>query len=93
MSGQERRGDLPHSVIIEGRERINLSGVTDVVSFDENIIETVTTRGYLSIQGNDLHIDSMSVNTGDLIVTGELTSLVYSTDDRGREGFFSRIFR
>ena len=48
MAQEERSREMPHSVILEGREKLTISGVTDVHSFDEEqvLLETVRGIGY-----------------------------------------------
>ena len=51
MAQEERSREMPHSVILEGREKLTISGVTDVHSFDEEQVLLETVRGMLIIQG------------------------------------------
>lgn len=83
-----------HSVIIENRRTMTISGITDVDSFDERMICLYTQLGELTIKGRELHIDSMSVETGDMIITGDIWSAVYG--DRDKKASLSalgRLFR
>lgn len=84
--------ELPHSVILEGRERLSLSGVTDVSGFDEEAIYTETTRGRLSIHGSGLHIEKLSLDSGEMVIEGVIDRLEYEAEVRSGGGFFSRIF-
>ena len=85
------RPEFPHSVILEGRERLVVSGVVDVMSFDEVQIDVETTRGGLVIKGNGLHIESLSIDNGELHITGVIDSMAYETERRRGGGFFSRL--
>lgn len=83
-----------HNIILENRRSMSVSGVTDVDSFDEKTISLYTELGELVIQGRELHIDSMSVETGNMTITGDIWSMVYG--DRDRKGPLSalgRLFR
>ena len=83
----------PHQVVLEERERLMISGVEEVESFDENTIWLSTACGDLEVQGEDLHIEALSLEGGELKVEGEVDSLTYE-EDSGREGgFFARLFR
>lgn len=84
---------MPHSVIIQNRSRMTVSGVEDVLAFDEVQIDARTTGGMLFIKGSDLHIESLSIDSGELSVAGRIDELVYSDTENRREGFFSRLFR
>jgi sporulation protein YabP len=82
----------PHSVILEDRERLSISGVVEVDSFDERQIIMRTTKGNLILRGNELHIEKLSLETGDLSVTGLITDLCYEeTSVSG--SLWSRLFK
>ncbi len=83
-----------HNLILENRNVLSLTGVTDVDTFDEKSIVLYTQLGELVIQGKDLHINSMSVETGCLSVEGDIWSLVYGDKDRKKAPtFFSKLFK
>lgn len=74
-----------HNIILEERERLSVSGVTDVESFDDTRVAIYTTLGEMDIRGKRLHVDEMSLETGDIIVTGDIKSLVYGDKDRTKK--------
>ena len=83
-----------HNVIMEGREKLTVSGVEDVDSFDENEVIAKTVRGRLIIRGEDLKLEKLSLDTGEIIACGRVDSFEYENDgphDSG--GFFARLFR
>ena len=80
-----------HNIILENRKSLNISGITDVDSFDEREICLYTELGELTIQGRELHIDSMSVESGNMTITGDIWSLVYG--DKERRGPVSALVR
>lgn len=82
-----------HSVILEDRKQLSLSGVSDVSSFDEQSVVLATELGELTIKGSDLHIDRFSLETGELNLDGVIDSLVYAENRQSEGGFFSRLFR
>ncbi len=83
-----------HSIIMENRRTMNISGITDVDSFDEKTIVLFTQLGELTIKGRELHIDSMSVETGDMVITGDIWSAVYGDRDRKKPvSAIGRLFR
>lgn len=79
------------NLILENRKNLSISGITDVDSFDEKAICLYTQLGELTIQGRELHIDSMSVETGDMTVTGDIWAVVYG--DKERKGPLSALGR
>ncbi len=74
-----------HNIILEERSRLSISGVTDVESFDENEISLYTTLGELSIKGKCLHVDEMSLESGNITISGDVKSLVYGDKDRTKK--------
>ena len=82
---------MDHHLILEDRERLTVSGVEEVESFDENTIVMGTAQGMLIVRGEGLHIEKLSLDGGDLKVEGMVESLTYEEDRRGRGGFFSRL--
>jgi len=84
---------LRHSVVMEGRRRLSVTGVEEVESFDENTIIMSTTQGVLVVRGENLHIEALSLEGGELKVEGDVDGLTYE-EEMGREGgFFARLFR
>ena len=84
---------LPHSLMIDRREKLSVSGVLDVSSFNEQEIVTETSMGALIIRGDALHVEKLSVDSGDVTITGRIDSLEYEDGAPASEGFFSRLFR
>lgn len=81
-----------HRLELEGRERLTVSGVEDVDRFDETGIVMSTSVGMLVVTGEDLHIDKLSLDGGELHVDGRIDSISYEEESGGRGGFFSRLF-
>ncbi len=77
--------ELNHNVIIENRSSLSLSGVTDVENFDENEISLYTSMGDMVIRGKNLHVESVSIESGNMNVTGEIRSLVWGDKDRTKK--------
>ncbi|MBE6862624.1 MAG: sporulation protein YabP [Ruminococcus sp.] len=91
---QEKNIKTNHNLILENRKSLTISGITDVDSFDEKAICLYTQLGELTIQGKELHIDSMSVETGDMTVTGDIWAIIYGDRDRhGPLTALGRLFR
>lgn len=84
---------LPHILTLEERKKLTVSGVSDVDSFDEDLIVAYTSLGELTIRGDGLHISHLDVETGELAVDGTVYEMTYSTDKPRAGGFFSRLLR
>jgi len=82
-----------HSMIVENRRKIVLTGVKDVESFNENDMIIITHSGGLRVKGRGLEISKINVETGDLEMTGVVTSLHYSDIDRTPNNIITKLFR
>ena len=82
-----------HSINMEERKRAFITGVTDVLSFDEECIVADTAEGALVFRGRDLHITNLNLDKGELNVDGEFTGISYEETVPFKSGFFGRIFR
>ena len=89
---RNRAQDIPHNIIIEGRARMSVSGVEDVENFDDATVVLYTNRGMLVIRGSGLHIERLSLETGELAVDGTIDGIQYS-DEVQSGGFWSRLFK
>lgn len=82
----------PHSLCLENREVLNLTGIIDVSGFDEETVSLQTPCGNLIVKGQSLHINRLSLDTGDVSVDGRINSLQYLGDVR-QKGIISKIFK
>ena len=82
----------PHRLVLDQRNRLTVSGVDEVESFDENTILMSTSLGDLTVRGRDLHIETLSLGGGDLKVEGTIDSLTYEAE-APRGGLLSRLLR
>lgn len=90
---EKRTVKLPHNLILEGRKKLTLTGVSDVDSFDDRAVVAYTSYGELTIKGKDLHISKLSLESGELSLDGEISSMSYSESHETSGGFFSKLFR
>jgi len=84
-----------HSITIQERNRVVVTGVVDVYSFDETQVDLETVQGMLLIQGESLHITRLSLDKGDLGLEGLIYNIVYHEDQMGKPGssFLSKLFK
>ena len=80
-----------HTVVLENRERLVISGVTDVTAFDEGCVCLDTVCGLLDIEGSALAVQDLSLAEGKVSVTGRVGGLWYSEKKQKSEkrGFFA----
>lgn len=69
------------NVYLENREKLSISGVLDVFSFDDQIIIIETELGLLTIKGENLKITKLSLDTSDFIVEGLINNIFYSNSE------------
>lgn len=86
------RPDMPHELRLENRTRLNVTGVREVESFDESAVVLHTAKGVLVIRGQSLHLQTLSIDGGQVAVDGTVDALVYEETQK-QGGFFSRLFR
>ncbi len=99
MNIEERKLNQNTSIIqnlvLENREKLSISGVLDVLSFDDQIIVVETDLGLLNIKGDNLRINKLSIDTQEVKVEGDIYSLNYSDKNENikSESFFGKIFK
>ncbi len=74
----ERLTNEGRTLTMQGREKVSLSGVEDVLRFDEQEVVCRTTLGELVLEGSSLRITSFSLDDGTLAICGEITGLYYN---------------
>jgi sporulation protein YabP len=88
---QTQKQPKEHALNMLNREKLSLTGVSDVSGFDENVIVLVTSLGPLTVRGEELHIERIDLNAGQLEVHGRVSDLSY--EEPAREGgFWARLF-
>ena len=85
----EQKPDLPHKLTLTQRKSLTVTGVTEVVSFQEEGAVLKTTLGLLIIQGQQLKLKTLSLEGGQVDVTGTVTALHY---EQPRAGGLRRLF-
>ncbi len=82
----------PHQVILQNRQQVELTGVSDVDSFDDTVVVAYTSLGDLTVRGAQLHVKRLDLDSGILSVEGQIDCLQYS-ESRRSSGFFGRLLR
>ncbi len=81
------------SVEIENRKRLRLTGITEVIRFQEEEAEFSSLSGSLQITGENLHMEKLNLDESEVILTGLITSLYYpDTQDAPQKGLWKRLF-
>jgi len=82
---------MPHKLTLNQREDLNLTGVTEVVSFDDSTVILKTHLGTLTVQGQELVLKTLSTEGGQVAVSGHVSSLFY--EEPRPVGFWQRLLR
>lgn len=83
-----------HRITIDARKRSAITGVLDVISFDAKEVLLETEMGVLTIRGDDLHVNRLTLEKGEVDLDGRLDSFCYSDKKNSGEDFFlKRMFR
>ena len=96
MAEEKKRSSTRHSISMEDRERIAITGVRDVLSFDEEGILVDTEAGMLLLRGSGLHVGRLDVEEGHVAVDGMVDSLEYSEGGqfaKNKGSLLGRIFK
>lgn len=93
---EEKTGIRPHSCLMQNRSAVGLTGVREVVSFDESQVVMDTDMGLLTLKGKELHVSRLTVEKGEVDVEGSVDSLTYSSNEayhKSGQSILSRLFK
>ena len=97
MTLEERKSvnsGLIQNLILENREKLSVSGVLDLLSFDDQVVIMDTELGMLTVKGDNLRINKLSIDTSEVIVEGNIYNMAYSEEHGyNKSGFLSKIFK
>ena len=86
----DERIKLPHKLTLDERNALTMTGVTEVVSFDENAVVLRTQLGNLVIHGKQLQLKTLSLEGGQVAVDGHIAAMIYE-EPRPAGGFMRRL--
>ena len=83
-----------HDFAVSERAHVEIRGMTEVISFDENAVILATTSGNMSIEGSGLHVNILDVKEGNVSVDGHIDCIYYfdPTSKQITRGWFGRMF-
>lgn len=99
MTIEERKNmstGVIQNLILENRGKLSISGVLDVLSFDDQVVILETELGLLTVKGENIRINKLSIDTSEVIVEGDISSLAYSDKESEKakgSSFMSKIFK
>lgn len=88
--------NIIQNLILENRKKLCVSGVNDVLSFDDQVVIVDTELGLLTVKGENIRITKLSLDTAEVIIEGEISNLAYSQnkqDKNSSNSILSKIFK
>lgn len=92
----EEKKIYKHTLVMDNREEISINGIVDVISFDELLIAAETEMGVLILKGENLHVNRLNLEKGELEIDGLVNSISYEDSNTyGKVGgsFLGKIFK
>ena len=88
---EENKGNI----VLENRQKMTLTGLLEVISFDDEKIFLNTKLGNLTIKGSDLKMNKLDVQNGDIIIMGNISYIVYSGKDikKEKQSLIEKLFK
>ena len=83
------------NLILENRSKLSISGVLDVLSFDDQVVILESELGLLTVKGENIRINKLSIDTSEVIVEGDISNLSYSdkSSEKNKSSLMSKIFK
>ena len=84
------------NLILENRGKLSISGVIDVLSFDDQVVMVETELGLLTVKGENIRINKLSLDSSEVTIDGEIYQMAYSEKEgieKGGGGFLNKIFK
>ncbi len=87
----EETVSMPHKLSLNGRKNLTLTGVSEVISFDDTTVALKTGMGLLTVHGQGLQLKNLSLDGGQVAVDGTVSALIY--EEAKPAGGLRRLFR
>lgn len=84
------------NLILENRGKLSISGVNDVLSFDDQVVIVETELGLLTVKGENIRVNKLSLDTSEVVLEGTISYLAYSDKDLEKNknsSLLSKIFK
>ena len=82
------------NIIMENREKVSVTGVIDIHSFDDELVIAQTDLGILTIKGDDLKMNKLNLENNELIIEGKIIAVAYSDINNAKKtGFTNKLFK
>lgn len=89
-----QRGQVSHDIVMKNRKTLEITGVKEVESFDNEEFLLETTLGFLSVRGHHLHMKNLDLHEGVVSIEGKVDDLVYvDQTSNSSKGFLGKLFK
>ena len=87
--------NIMQNVVLENREKLNVTGINDIISFDDQVVILSTDLGMLTVKGSELKINKLNIDESEVKIERNIASISYRQDspERKNERIFSKIFK
>lgn len=82
----------PHNLTLRDRSTLFLSGVSELISFEETVITFDICGTMLTVAGNDFSVTSLDLEKGEASVSGNVDAIQY-TEATSSKPLFGRLFK
>lgn len=91
----EEKNFKEQNIVIQNREKTVVTGVEDILSFDDELVIMQTGLGMLTIKGQELKMNKLNLDNSELIIEGKICAIAYSdaVDNSKKQGFMSKLFK
>ena len=79
------------SIVIDNRKRLVINGVINIEGFDDGEVTLIINEGKINVEGSELKIESLTKESGEIIITGDINGVFYSRQKLS-SGLLSKIF-
>ncbi|NLY73979.1 MAG: sporulation protein YabP [Firmicutes bacterium] len=92
---EKRLPDQAHQLTLNNRNLLEVDGVTNLGSYEEDLLILETVAGVLEIKGSNLHVQQLNIDQGRVVIDGEIGSLIYTDQNlvKKGKGFLSRLMK
>ncbi len=78
ISGASSSAGAPHCLILSERKQLSLTGVDDVMNFDDKTVEISTELGMMTVEGDEIHIEKLDILKKELVLCGKISAIFYT---------------
>ena len=82
---------FPHKLTLNERKNLTMTGVTEVLRFEDSAVVLRTGQGTALIQGQELKLKTLSLDGGQMAVEGNICAISYEEPREG--GLWQRLWR